>query len=206
MNRNKDPKLVFQKHFPENVADYAFQLWQENTFFFKITRSRTSKLGDFRYSGKDKPYQITVNGDLHPFQFTITYLHEVAHLLAHKKFGNKIDPHGHEWKSEFKALMLPVVRAEVFPPALKLEVIRHFQNPKASVSADPRLQFVLRRFTGEQTKPILSEIRLGQKFEFQQRIFTKLEDRRTRVLCLEEASQRKYLISKVVEVDLYEDK
>lgn len=200
-----DPRSIFEKHFPLKVAERAFDLWQKHAFHFKITKPRNSKLGDFRYHGKGKPYVITINGDLHPFQFTITYFHELAHLLVHQTHGRKVAPHGEEWKKCFRELMLPLIREDVFPPVLKLELMRHFQNPKASVSADPRLQYVLKRFTGEQIMPILADLRLGQKFEFQSRIFRKLEDRRTRVLCLEEKSQRRYLISKVVEVTILLD-
>ena len=50
----------------------------------------------------------------------------------------------------------------------------------------------------------LMQVVVGEKFVFQQRTFKKLEQKRTRALCLDMLSQKKYLIPEGVEVAPFE--
>ena len=106
---------LFQKHLPENAISYCVQLWEESPFYFFVKPPRNTKLGDFRYR-KDRSIQtITLNSDLNPFQFLLTFIHEVAHLRAFDRFGTTHSPHGSEWKTLFKQLLEPLLVESVFP-------------------------------------------------------------------------------------------
>ena len=97
----KSKKITsFFDHFPPSVAEYCFQLWQDHPFDFIVSKTRDSKLGDYRFSPQ-KGHQITVNHNLNPYSFLVTYLHEVAHLLTYQTYKNKVLPHGNEWKKAF---------------------------------------------------------------------------------------------------------
>jgi hypothetical protein len=187
---------AFQKHVPEAAANYCWNLWKEKPFNFFIAKARQSKLGDFRYRRDRKIQTITINHNLHPYQFLVTYIHEVAHFRAFEKYGLEILPHGIEWKMTFRELMIPVLNDAVFPKDILHALKRHMQNPKASSGADLFLGRVMRGY--EQTASeefLLVDLPVGGIFELQGRRFKKELTRRTRILCAELNTGRKYLIS-----------
>jgi len=194
MNEEK-VRLILEKHVPPQALRYCHSLWKFLPFELKITRTRQSKVGDFT-GRKDSRFQrITLNHDLNPFLFLFTYVHEVAHLHVYVKYGNKVDPHGEEWKNVFKQLMGPLIVNSVFPPQILHLVHKHMINPKASSFADTELTKAFRLFDQHADKyTYLSEIPEGSIFQFQQRYFTKGKLKRTRIVCRELRSKRNYLI------------
>jgi predicted SprT family Zn-dependent metalloprotease len=191
---------VFEKYLPAKASQYCFDLWVKHGFTFKIVRGRSTKLGDFRFNKGKKPI-ITVNQDLNPYAFTVTYLHEVAHLQAFEQYGRRIAPHGPEWKNTFKAVLLPVVEAGAFPDDLAVKLRRHLANPKAASCSDPALMMALSRYDEHKTGMLLAELRIGEEFLLEARHFKKEGKKRTRSVCLEMKTGRKYLISEVARVE-----
>src|SRR5690554_6303059 len=194
---------LLQQQVPPDAVQYCWDLWQEDPFHFMITKSRSSKLGDFRYRADRKVQQITINHNLNPYQFLITYLHEVAHYRAFKRYGSTIKPHGPEWKRIFQKLMSPMLSDLVFPKDVLLPLKRYLINPKASTGADIFLSREVRKYDLQDDKTItyLSDIRAGTSFTLRGRQFKKETTRRTRILCLEINTGRKYLISGNAEVE-----
>jgi hypothetical protein len=183
---------------PDQAIPYCYELWKENPFHFVVTKSRSSKLGDFTYQKNRSVQKITVNHDLNSYQFLITYIHEVAHHRVYAKYGSSRMPHGMEWKREFQRLMEPMLVREVFPMDVLVPLRRHMSNPKASAGADLFLMKELRKYDPEvkgESEILLSDLMLGQQFMFKNRMFEKLESRRTRVLCEEVGTGRRFLIS-----------
>lgn len=193
-----NPEKIYstlQEHVPPFALRYCFQLWHETPFQLKITRTRQTKVGDFTSRRSVAHPRITLNHELNPLLFLITYIHEVAHLRVHLQYGNRVDPHGGEWKMKFQQLMQPVMHAEVFPPDVLDELQRHMANPKASSFADSALTKVLRRYDKDAAQhAYLSDIPEGSLFHFQGRFFKKGKIRRTRVLCHEVKTKRHYLV------------
>ena len=195
---------AFQQHIPAAAIHYCFLLWDKYNFTFKITRPRYSKAGDYRYSPSEKIHVITINKNLNKYSFLITYIHEVAHLVAFEQYGKKIAPHGLEWKKTFIKLMSPLLRKEVFPQDLLTALYIHFENPKASTSSDPHLVKALSNYEPrelQQQHILLDELPHGSLFQFRTKVYTRLEKRRTRILCEEQKSKRRYLISKAALVE-----
>ena len=108
-------RQVFEKFVPLEAVDYCDELYQNLNFEFRVTRSRKTKLGDFRYQVGSKKASISVNNDLNPFAFLLTYLHEVAHLMTFNQFKGRVDPHGKEWKNAFKKVAAPLLTEQIFP-------------------------------------------------------------------------------------------
>lgn len=186
---------ILQAHVPATALPYCFQLWQETPFQLKITRTRQTKVGDFTSKRSIAHPRITLNHDLNSYLFLLTYVHEVAHLRVHLRFGNRVDPHGEEWKAAFKVLQQPMLRPDVFPADILDELSRHMVNPKASSFADTDLTKVLRRYDKDAGQyATLSDIPEGSIFRFQGRFFKKGKIRRTRVLCHEVKTKRHYLV------------
>ncbi|MFD2200198.1 transcription elongation protein SprT [Shivajiella indica] len=202
MNQDEKFLLAFRKYLPEEAVAYCFQLWKEKPFNFFITKGRLTKLGDFRYRRDRKLQTISINHNLNPFQFLITYIHEVAHYRAFEEHGLSIKPHGEEWKNTFRKLMIPVMSEKVFPKDILVALVRHFKNPKASTGADLFLSKVLKAYDKNvlDEKSLLVDLPKGEIFELQGRKFQKEHIRRTRILCAELETGRKYLISAHAEV------
>lgn len=165
----------------------------------KITKERQTKHGDFRVSYHGKP-QITVNHNLNPYAFLITLVHELAHFVNYKKIKRKGEPHGVEWKTEFKYLMLPLLNNAVFPDDLLSVLAKHMKNPKASSNSDPKLVMALRKYDTPSDKVFLYHLETGSKFELNNMQFELGTKRRTRYECVEVLSKRKYLVNQNAEV------
>jgi hypothetical protein len=186
---------ILQAHVPIQAIDYCFSLWRAKPFQLKITRSRQTKIGDFTSRRNAQHPRITLNKDLNPYTFLITYIHEVAHLHVFLKHGNHVAPHGEHWKNEFQYLMKPVLTQEIFPAGLFEILSSHMANPKASSFADTDLTKALRNFDdGISTNIALSDIPEGSMFHLHGKYFTKGKLRRTRILCKEVKSKRHYLV------------
>lgn len=199
MSTNRFREILNTK-VPAAALDYCVQLWEQHQFHFKLKRKRNSKLGDYRYDPKSKSHTITVNHDLNKFSFLITYLHEVAHLVTFQAHGRKVRPHGSEWKQNFKLIALPVLNDQVFPSNVLSLFAGYLKNPKASSCSDHRLFQSLAAFD-DQPKTFLTEISVGQPFVFANRTFAKESLRRTRYVCKEISTGKKYLISKSAQVE-----
>jgi SprT protein len=212
--RQPEPKETFDRYFPASLTQYCQNLWLQYPFRFKIARHRRSRLGDYRYS-KESGHEISVNGTLNPYAFAFTYLHEVAHLLTQQERNNwpagkrkpVFRPHGPEWKRHFRELMQPLLSTEAFPLPLRTALQRHMRNPSASSGADPALVAAFRAFDSARidNKILLSDLNLGEAFHLNGRTFVKETTRRTRALCLELKSRRKYTVSEAAWVEKAED-
>lgn len=191
---NKKMNEILSKHLPESAVIYCLNLWQEQPFSFKVSRTRSSCFGNYTF--RDGQHKITVNNDLNIYAFLVTYIHEIAHQRAWLNKGRrKIEPHGKEWKKAFQDLISPILNNGVFPEKLLLPLSAYMQNPAASSVSYAPLNEALRSFDiGEQTGVSLLEITDNQWFEFRGTVFQKIEKRRTRVLCLEKKSKRRYTI------------
>lgn len=185
---------ILAQHLPQQAVDYVIDCFEKYPIHLKITRERQTKHGDFRYQTGKQPV-ITINHNLNRYAFLITLLHELAHYTTFKKFSRNVLPHGAEWKNEFRMLMLPVLNNQVFPDELLSVLAHHLKNPKASSNTDSKLFLTLKKFDDHTQNPLyLSTCEIGESFSFQNRIFVLEEKRRTRYLCLDVVSRKKYLI------------
>lgn len=200
------PKKNIEEFFPPHFKVYCLSFFNSYNFQFKIYRSRKSKLGDYRFLPLSNQHIITVNGDLNPFAFAITFLHEVAHLVTHLKHGRRVQPHGKHWKNEFSEILVPLLASDEMPDSLRIALLEYIANPKATSCSSETLMKALREHDVNDGKIYLSEISVGEKFLFQDRIF-RLDKQavRTRITCTDLATNRKYLINKNALVQSYLD-
>ena len=195
--RMKNKKIdSFFDHFPPKVAEYCFQLWHDYSFDFIVSKSRDSKLGDYRYS-PTKGHQVTVNHNLNPYAFLVTYIHEVAHLTTYLAHKNKVQPHGQEWKNEFYTLFEPILDEDLLPAELVKVLNAYLKNPAASSNGYQPLVDVLKSFDAEPPAGTpLVELAEGAHFALKNLRFIKGKLRRTRYICKELNSGRNYLVAK----------
>ena len=195
--RMKNKKIdSFFDHFPPKVAEYCFQLWHDYSFDFIVSKSRDSKLGDYRFS-PTKGHQVTVNHNLNPYAFLVTYIHEVAHLTTYLAHKNKVLPHGQEWKTEFYNLFEPILDEDLLPRELVNILRAYLKNPAASSNGYQPLVDILKSFDAEPPAGTpLEELVEGATFALKNLRFIKGKLRRTRYICKELNSGRNYLVAK----------
>ena len=196
----KDYFAGFQRFVPINAAQYCLDLYQRHGFEFKIKESRKTKYGDYKFKPIEKKHIITINNDLNHYAFLITYLHEVAHLITYQKHRDKVNPHGKEWKNAFKIVILPILNPQVFPDLLLKTLAHYMLSPKASSCSAPTLYTLLKRYDYSNDTYLLQTLQVGNQFLFNGATYQYLQLKRTRVLCLQINSGKKYLISKITSV------
>lgn len=190
------------KYMPEAAAPIISTWINDTQCQFKVTRSRRTKLGDYRAPFRGEPHKISVNHDLNPFSFLVTTIHEFAHLKTWQQFQHKVKPHGAEWKNNFRALMAPFIQAEMFPQDVSLAIMSYMDNPAASSCTDLNLYRSLRKYDAQvQEIFTIEHIPEGSFFGIKGgRIFQKKEKLRKRYKCLEISSNRIYLFHPIAEV------
>lgn len=195
---------IFKTHLPPTAFSYCLDLWLKIPFSFKVQKPRTTKLGDFRYRKDRKIQTITINSDLNRYQFLLTYIHEVAHLHTYEEYGPAHLPHGNEWKRKFQHLLTPILNDSVFPKDLLIPLRHHMKNPAASSSRDLFLMKEMSKYdlptTQNSEQVFLSDLLPGKEFLLSGRKFKKGITRRTRILCEEVDSGRKFLVSRLAKV------
>ena len=198
-------KQILSKYLPNDFVPYISELIMQSDVKFKIVAPRRTKLGDFKAKGdKNNKSQITINGDLNPYAFLITTLHELAHLYTYNKYKHKIRPHGKEWKKEFSILLNPILIHDALPNELKIALEKSIQNLKASSCSDIHLSRALKKYDLSKRTVTLEELDENTRFEINKKTYLKGKLRRTRYLCKEMNSGKSYLIHALAEVNVLE--
>lgn len=197
-------KELLAKYLPEQVVNTVFQEIIKHGIQLRITRSRKTKLGDFRPPVNGYGPRISVNNDLNPYAFFVTFLHEFAHLLAYEKYRHLKQPHGREWKQIYKEQLDRFLGKDIFPVELEETIKKHMKNIKASIHSDLELT---RAFQKYDAHPVLrlEDLQQGDIFIFQQnRKFRILKKVRKRYKCQEINSNRIYLFNALTPVKRHE--
>ncbi|MDH5475516.1 MAG: SprT-like domain-containing protein [Cyclobacteriaceae bacterium] len=192
---------LLSHHLPELAVPYCTELWHQYRFIIRISKKRVTKLGDYKFDHDNNVHHISVNRNLNPYNFLITYIHEVAHCVNVIRNGRGVSPHGKGWKSIFRELMLPLLNPDAFPDDVLRVLAKHMKNPKASSQSDQQLVMVLRKYDEQINHKLLIELPSGKSFKFNKRVFEKIKLRRSRVLCKEVRTGRNYLISAVAPIE-----
>ena len=202
MPKQEAPLHQLKQYLPEGSFEDVSHYLQHYKVQLTITRERKSVLGDYRNSFADKNHRISVNGNLNPYSFLITLLHELAHLFTYERFGHRVQAHGQEWKNEFSKVLAQFLLKKIFPPDIQKTLLKTLQNPAASSCADTALLRVLHQYDEKKEGVSLIEaLPMGTVFKIKGgRIFRKGEKVRKRIKCEEVATGKVYLFSPVYEV------
>ncbi len=191
-------------YLPERAVEPVCGLIKQHEIYLKIVRERKTRHGDYRLL-KNGQHQITINANLNKYRFLITLIHEVAHLLTFARYGQRVKPHGREWKHTFQHLMLPFIKPDIFPTDLLPLIARHFQNPRASSDTDAQLSIALKSYDSKpnSNKNYIFEIPSGSTFSiYNGKIFKKGRKRVKRYECKELSTGKIYIFQPNAEVEL----
>ena len=65
--------------------------------------------------GFDSMHTISLQIDLNPYALLFVFLHEWAHFVTRKQYGEEVPAHGKEWKSNFRKIFVPFHSTDIFP-------------------------------------------------------------------------------------------
>ena len=202
MTTSERYRAILANHLPALAVDWVYSYLDCYRVHFHITRGRRSKLGDYRAPSPGHQFhEMSVNGDLAPYLFLLVFLHEAAHLETHLHHG-VVTPHGHEWQAEYARLLTD--RAAFFPPDVQPLLVAYASRLPLSRSAGQRLEQALRHY-GQPPAATLTvdDLAAGSTFRLVARPeqpLRLLQRRRTRWLCVDDATGRRYTVSATAEV------
>lgn len=208
MSTEKVQKYAQQlkRFLPDGFEVMVAELLLSYKVKFTVTNPRATKLGDYRPAMKEgELHRISVNGNLNPYSFLVTTLHEFAHLTTFLQYRNKVKPHGEEWKAHFRKLLWPAVESGKLPKPIENALMESMRNMKASSCTDMQLARVLKQYdVNKDELTILEQLPESTIFTIQGKRFKKGKLRRSRFICEEITTKRSYLINALAEVELIE--
>jgi hypothetical protein len=202
--KKQETSLRFLEQFlPVNTFEKVIPFFQTHVIHLNVTHERKSVLGDYRCPTPDYPvHRISVNANLNQYSFLITLLHELAHLLTYVHFKNEPAPHGKEWKTQFRHILIPFMGKRIFPGDVEKALLAYLHNPAASTCTDSQLYKALYQY--DEHKPgykLIDDLPVNQHFTTDDgRIYQKIEKLRTRSKCRDLKTGRVYLFQGVAEV------
>lgn len=201
-----DYSRQLSRYMPTPAAPVISQWIVDSNCLFRISKGRTSKLGDYRPPHGGHGHRISVNHNLNSYAFLITTVHEFAHLKTWNDYKNKVRPHGKEWKNHFRQLMQPFTQTGIFPADIEAALTHYMDNPAASSCTDLNLFRVLKKYDiqNDDTHAV-EQLPENTIFALKNgRVFQKKEKIRKRYRCIELKTQRIYLFSPIAEVIILE--
>jgi len=202
MPKKEAPLEYLRRWIPGPAAALVLKYLNHYQVHLTITRERKSVLGDYRPATVSANHRISVNGNLNPYSFLITLIHELAHLVTFTEFGNKVQSHGREWKRIYRKILEEFLPLSVFPADILTALKKNLHDLPASSCADEHLMRVLRRYDNDKEGLMLVEqIPEGGCFSLEdERVFRKGKKLRKRYQCVEVATGKLYLFSPIYEV------
>ena len=196
---------ILKKYLPEQSVVIIAEWIIHYDFKLKIKKERSTRLGDYTSPRNGLNHTITINHNLNKFSFLITLVHEVAHLVTYNQHNNSVNPHGREWKQNFKALIDPFLNTDVFPLEVFAALRRYMQNPAASSCTDLTLLKTLKFHDDKSASVFIEYLPHNALFLYNgSRIFQKGERVRKRFKCREISSGSVYLFNPLTEVEVFE--
>ncbi|NDF97539.1 MAG: hypothetical protein EB101_01120 [Chitinophagia bacterium] len=203
MPKKEVPVLYLSRYLPSGAEALVMHYLEHYRVHLTISKKRQTLLGDYRHPIPGRSHRISVNGNLNPYAFLITLLHELAHLITFEQFGPRVAAHGAQWKNCYSKLLTELLSQVALPSDLQTALQQSLKNPAASSCAEESLMRVLKRFDAPQAGScLLEQLQLGESFKIADgRVFVKGEKLRKRYKCREQHSGALYLFSPIYEVE-----
>lgn len=186
-----------QLHLPKDALRYLHRWFGDFNIHIKITKNRTSKLGDYRKK-RDQSHEITINSTLVPDLFFFVLTHELAHLLAFEKFGRTIVPHGREWKATFSEMLLESLT--IYPEDLQLILKKFSINPKANFMTSSDLVRYFHIDDLREDEDFIESLDINNYFRYKGEVYQIIEKRKKLYLCVQTENNKKYLFKPLARI------
>ncbi len=203
MAKVEHPLHALNAYLPAGAFEPVVQLINQYKVHLTVSKARKSVLGDYRHAGIGANHKISVNGNLNQYEFLLTLLHELAHLLCFEQYRNRVEAHGKEWKNIFSILLVQFVKLDIFPADIQKSLKKTILNPAATANGETALLLVLRKYdtTQKEGHSFVAHLAEGVLFEsLQGRVFKRGKKRRIRIECVEVSTGHIYSFSALTEV------
>ena len=203
MAKVEHPLNALNAYLPDGAFDSVVALINQYKVHLTVTKARKSVLGDYRHAFQGANHKISVNGNLNPYEFLITLLHELGHLLCFEQYKNRVDAHGKEWKYLYGLLLADFIQRDIFPIDIKKSLKKTILNPAATANGETALLLVLRKYdvVKKEGMAFVAHLPDGALFETEKgKRFQKIKKRRIRIECVELATGHIYSFSGLTEV------
>jgi len=189
-------------HIPQHAVEACANMIINHKVSLRVTKSRVSKYGDYQAPHGGKGHRISINHNLNPYMFLVTFVHEMAHLTTFNKFSHRAEPHGRQWKSEFKLLLGPFIRSGIFPADVKAALENYMLNPAATSCSDPELFKALKNHNIKDHFDLLEHLPEGCEFRMKgySEVFIKGKLLRKSFSCIMKGTKRTFRIPGIAEV------
>lgn len=188
---------LLSRYVPEGTLPILKKWFGNLKIHIKITRDRTSKLGDYRKTAAGQ-FVITINHNLPSELFFFVLSHEMAHLFAFEKYGQNISAHGKEWKHTFREMLVETLH--LYAPDLQPHIAEYARAPKANFSASPKLKAYFYPQKMEHGEFLIDQITPGEIFIFKSERYRMQSKRRKNFLCTRVACNAAYVFRPHVKV------
>ncbi|MFM9911598.1 MAG: SprT-like domain-containing protein [Chitinophagaceae bacterium] len=202
MPKKEAPLEYLRQFIPEASVAKILQYLHQYKVHLTVTRERKTVLGDYRHATHQQTHRISINSNLNKYSFLITLIHELAHLITFNAHGNRVAPHGREWKNYYALLLKDFLGIKIFPVDIQHALQQSMNNLPASSCSDDALMRVLKKYDLVNDGLIMMEhLAEGNLFDIGEgRIFKKGKKLRKRYQCVELRTGKLYLFSPVYEV------
>ena len=207
MAKVEHPLHALNAYLPAGSFEPVVQLINQYKVHLTVSKARKSVLGDYRHAGIGANHKISVNGNLNQYEFLLTLLHELAHLLCFEQYKNRVEAHGKEWKNIYSVLLVQFVQFNIFPDDIRKRLQKTILNPAATANGETALLLVLRKYNPIQKEGMVcvAHIPEGSLFEsLKGRVFKRGAKRRIRIECVEVSTGHVYSFSALTEVKIIE--
>lgn len=199
------PLKALAAYLPDGAFEPVIALINRYKVHLTVTKARKSVLGDYRHPFMGANHKISVNGNLNKYEFLITLLHELGHLLCYEQYKNRVDAHGKEWKYLYGTLLAEFIQKDIFPIDIKKSLKKTVLNPAATANGETALLLVLRKYdvVKKEGMAFVAHLPEGTLFETEKgKVFKKIKKRRIRIECMEVATGHIYSFSGLSEVKI----
>ena len=189
---------LLEKYLPPSALPVLKKWFGQYEIHIKITRERSSKLGDYRKVGENQ-FVITINHNLQPELFFFVFTHELAHLFAFETYGRRsISPHGKEWKQTFREMLVSSI--DIYSIEVQPLILSYAISPKANFAASTDLK---KHFYPEVLKDdevFVEDLQIGEIFFFKESKYKMETRRRKNFLCSKVSSGQHYIFRPLIKV------
>jgi len=203
MARKVEAHLHALSHYlPEGALPRVLDYLQQYKVHLTITLPRQTVLGDYRHPDDYSGHRISINGNLNPYEFLITLLHELAHLIVFIQYGNRVETHGTEWQAVYARLLKEFMALQIFPNDIVHVLNQTLQRPAATKAGEHALARVLRKYNPHKDGLVLiEELQQGEWFTAEDgKLYERGPKLRTRYKCKQLDTGREYLFHALYEV------
>lgn len=194
------PMQALAAYLPAGSFEPVVAYLHQYKVHLTVTKQRKSVLGDYRHAGWGGNHRISINGNLNKYEFLITLLHELAHLLTYEQYRNKVDAHGKEWKYQYSQLLIVFVQHKIFPADVEKALQKSIANPSATANGETALLLVLRNYDAIKKEGhfTVADLQVGDLFQTEKgKVFKRGAVRRKRIECLEIKTGLLYIFSPI---------